>query len=70
MKSVLKKHSIGSVENNTLEQYFCKDKNTEIIINSLILKQFEEMDAGLLCPEILISDYNWITKQKLKRSTK
>jgi len=43
-----------------LEQYECPGKNSEEIINDIILKEFNAMTsgAGSLCPQELIEQYN------------
>ena len=58
MKQVLAKYSIGT--NTLLEQYECPGKNSEEIINDIILTQFNAItsDSGSLCPQELIERYN------------
>lgn len=68
IKNVLAKYSIGT--NTLLEQYECPGKNSEEIINDIILTAFKAMtsSAGSLCPQELIERYNetMATKTNLK----
>ena len=65
IKQVLRNYSIGS--NSLLEQYECPGKNSEKIINDIILTQFRAMSngAGSLSPQELIEKYNRTMRTKM-----
>jgi len=58
IKQVLAKYSIGI--NTLLEQYECPKKNSEKVINDIILTEFKAITsgAGSLCPQEFIKQHN------------
>lgn len=58
IKQVLAKYSIGI--NTLLEQYECPGKNSEEILNDIILTEFKAITSGAdsLCPQEFIKQYN------------
>lgn len=70
IKHVLSPHSIGKVNNFKMEQYECPGKDTGLVINNLVSKQFKHMNfeirqLGMECPKEHIDNYNKNTLERV-----
>lgn len=60
---MLSSYCIGKVDNLKMEQYECPGKDTSLVINNLVSKQFKYMNfeisqLGTECPKEHIDNYN------------